>query len=56
MMKNTFHFTFKLFSLLRYLNSCPDFFGHVEERLDKKLDQFQNLRRHLQRHKQLHTY
>ena len=25
-----------LFSSLRYLNFCPDFFGHVEKRLDKK--------------------
>ena len=26
----------KLSSFLRYLNFCPDFFGHIEKRLDKK--------------------
>ena len=28
--------TKKLFSLLRFLNFCPDFFGHVGKRFDKK--------------------
>ena len=27
----------ELFSFLRYLNFCLDFFGHVGKRLDKKL-------------------
>ena len=31
-MKNAFYFLF-----LRYLNFCPDFFGHLGKRLDKKL-------------------
>ena len=26
----------KLFSFSRYLNFCPDFFGHVVKQLDKK--------------------
>ena len=26
----------KVFSVLRYLNFCSNFFGHVEQRLDKK--------------------
>ena len=35
-MKNAFHFMLKVFSVLRYLNFCPDFFDHVRKRLDKK--------------------
>ena len=40
--KNAFYFILKaLFILkiimLRYLNFCPDFFGHVGKRLDKKV-------------------
>ena len=36
MMKNAIS-SWKLFPFLRYLNFCPDFFGHVEKRLDKKV-------------------
>ena len=28
--------SYKLFSFLKYLSFCPDFFGHVEKQLDKK--------------------
>ena len=37
-MKNTFHFILKLkvFKSLKYLNFCPDVFGNVVIRLDKK--------------------
>ena len=28
----------KFFSFLRYLNFCPDVFGHVGKRLDKKAE------------------
>ena len=31
-----FYFILKLFSFLRYSNFCPDFFGHLGKRLDKK--------------------
>ena len=35
-MKKTFFGILKVFWFLRYLNFCPDFFGHVGKRLDKK--------------------
>ena len=37
MRKGAFYFTLKAhFVLLRYLNSCLDFYGHVWKRPDKK--------------------
>ena len=37
MIKNTFYFTLKAcFIVLRCLNLCPDFYGHVGKQLDKK--------------------
>ena len=36
MMKNASYFMLKLFSFSKYLNICPDFFGYVGKRLDKK--------------------
>ena len=35
-MKNAFHFLIKVFSVLKFLNFCPDFFDHVRKGLDKK--------------------
>ena len=35
-MKNVFCFTLNHFLFLSYLNFCPDFFGDVVKRLDKK--------------------
>ena len=37
-MKNTFHFILKpkVFKSLKYLNICPDIFGLVVKRFDKK--------------------
>ena len=35
LMENTLYFTEKVFSFLRYLNFCSDFFGHVGQRVDK---------------------
>ena len=35
-MKNVFCFTLNHFLFLSYLNFCPDFFGYVVKRLDKK--------------------
>ena len=29
--------SWKVFSFLRFLSFCPDFFGHVGKRLDKKV-------------------
>ena len=37
MMKNAFYFMLKAFSFLRYLIFFPDFFGHVEKRVDKNV-------------------
>ena len=34
--KISLHFILKLFSLLRYLNFSPDFFGYVGKQFDKK--------------------
>ena len=37
MMKDAFYFTLKaLFVLLRYLNFCPDFYGHAGKQPNKK--------------------
>ena len=36
MMKIAFYVTLKALFVLKYLNFCPDFFGNVEKRLDKK--------------------
>ena len=36
-MKNALNLIVKLFSLLTYLNFCPELFGHVGKRLDKKV-------------------
>ena len=39
MMNNTFYFIFhlkNLFSFLRYLHFCPDFFGYIRKRFDRK--------------------
>ena len=42
-----FYFTEKLFSFLRYLNCCPNFFGHLGKWLDKKDNvNLKNLWRH----------
>ena len=35
-MKNAFYFILKALLFLRYLNFCPDFFGHVGKRLHEK--------------------
>ena len=35
MMKNTFYFTLKDLLVFKIFK-CPDFFGHVKERVDKK--------------------
>ena len=35
-MKNVLYFMLKALLFSRYLNFCPDFFGHVETWLDKK--------------------
>ena len=37
MIKNAFYFILKNLFVLRYLNLCPDFFGHVRKRLIRKL-------------------
>ena len=37
MFKNAFYFILKLFLFLRYSNFCPDFFGHLGKRLEKKV-------------------
>ena len=36
MMKKLFILPLKFFLSLRYVNICPDFFGHVRKWLDKK--------------------
>ena len=36
MMKNTFYFILEAFPFSRYLNFCPDIFGHVGKQLDRK--------------------
>ena len=36
MRKTDFHFTFKAVFILKIFKFCPDFFGHVGKRLDKK--------------------
>ena len=38
MMKIAFYVTLKALFVLKYLNFCPDFFGNVEKRLDKKVN------------------
>ena len=38
MMKNYLYFNLKRFLFLRYINFCPDFFGHVGKRLDKEAE------------------
>ena len=35
-MKNTFYFVLKALLFSRYMNFCPDFFGHIGKRIDKK--------------------
>ena len=35
-MKNAFYFTLNALFVLETINFCPDFFGHVGKRLDKK--------------------
>ena len=35
-MKNAFYFILKFFPFIGYLNFCPDSFGYVRKRLDKK--------------------
>ena len=37
MMKKYFCFTFKILFVLNIFIFCPDFLGHVEKRLDKKV-------------------
>ena len=36
MIKNDFYSSWKLFSFLKYLNFCRDFFSHAEKLFDKK--------------------
>ena len=36
MINNAFYFILKALCILRYLYFCPDFFGNVGKRLDKK--------------------
>ena len=36
MMKNAFYFTLTVIFVLKIFNFCPDLFGHVAKRLDKK--------------------
>ena len=36
MMKNAFYFILKALLIVRFLNFCPQFLGHVEKELDKK--------------------
>ena len=38
MIKNAFFFVLKPRFVLRYLNFCPNFFGHVGKSLDKKAE------------------
>ena len=35
-MKNAFHFNLKALFILKIFKSCPEFFGHVGRRLDKR--------------------
>ena len=37
--KNSFCFTLKTLFVLKYLNFCPDTFGHVGKRIDEKFSQ-----------------
>ena len=38
MMRNAFYFIFKALFVLKILNFCSDFFGHVEKRFDKEAE------------------
>ena len=37
MIKNACYFIVKSLFLFKYLNFCPDFFGHMGKRLDNKI-------------------
>ena len=44
MIKNACYFIVKSLFVFKYLNLCPDFFGHMGKRLDNKIKvSFKNL-------------